>query len=355
MKRVVCVLTGLLVLCIAAGSAAAQNLGGVLGPPGGSFFPSVPGLSSCDVAGVKLTATGRVGYEWIGLNFNLPTLSPFGVGDGLAPIDIQLKDAHVWIGSLGLDAQLTPRLSLFANGEANARTKAGAVVSDDPFLHLNGRSRYQWNASGLEWWAIEGGAAFNVLEGAAVFAGLRRDHLSFKLEDPRDQFGDPVNFVIPFPGGLISGRNAADLQVKLWVPYVGLRVIGTNCRASLIWSPFVNAVVKIPDNSAFNFVLSPLTLLIGLEWRYSMFQTGSVVEGQFEYDVRLSSNFLISLWAKGSWLRVRGPGNLDKIRNLSLSVPPFIDFFDSLQGDQSATATLSRSLTAVGLAARLEF
>jgi len=356
MKRAVGVLIALLMFFIGAGSVTAQGFTGISMFPGGSLFSPIPGLGSCDFGGLKLTADARAGYQWIGLNFNLPTSSPFGVGDGFAPIDIQLRDAHVWVGSVGLDAQLTPRLTLFVQGEANAKTKAGVVASDDPFLHLNGRGRYRWDASGLEWWALEAGATYRVFDDGVIFAGLRRDYLSFGLTDPRDQFGDPINFAISFPGLLLTGTNIADFQLNFWAPYLGLRILGTNYRASLVWSPFVNAAVKIPDSFAFNLALPsvPLSLGLDLEWRYSMFQTGTLLEGELEYDVRLGSNLLINAWGKGSWLRIRGSGNLEKTRDLNLSVLS-VSISDSLQGGQSATGTLSRNIIAVGLAAKLEF
>jgi len=88
-----------------------------------------------------------------------------------------------------------------------------------------------------------------------------------------------------------------------------------------------------------------------------MFQTGSLFEGQFEYDVRLGPNLFINFWAKGSWLRITGKGNLDEILSqfVGVAVSPPIRFFDSIQGGQSANATFWRGLTSLGLAARLDF
>ena len=359
MKTTACVLAGVLMLLSGAASVAAQNSTAGTGSSGASLFPPIPGLGSYDMGGMKVKAAARVGYQWIGLNFNLPTSDAIGIFDS-APIDIQLKDARVWVGSLGLEARVTPRFSIFANGEANAKIKAGVVTSETP-LGTGFFAPYEWNASGIEWWAIEGAAAYSVSDGAAIFAGLRRDHLSFGMTNPRDQFGNPINEAISVPGiVLLTIANAADVQIKLWLPYVGLRVIGPNYRASVIWSPFANAAVKIPDRlvvNIFEFPPPSVTFLNGLEWRYSMFQTGALFEGQLEYDVNLGPNLFVNVWAKGSWLRVRGRGNLDEILNqfVRIGLVPPLEVFSSLQGNQSATGKLSRSLIAVGLTANMEF
>jgi len=248
MQRVVCGCALLLLFFSAPPGSVAQEFGGISGFPG-AFFRSARGLGSFNLAAVKLRPSVRVGYQWIGLNFNLPTPEALGFADS-APIDIQLRDANVWVGSVGLEALLTSRLSLFVNGEANAKKNAGAVTSEDPLRDLTGLAPYRWDASGLEWWALEGGAAFEIFDGTTLFAGLRRDHLSFRMNNPRDALGNPINFVLSVPNiVLLTETNAADFQAKLWIPYLGLRMTGPNYRGSLIWSPFVSAAVRIPDVS----------------------------------------------------------------------------------------------------------
>jgi hypothetical protein len=359
-RLLVCVLSFVMVLAWGP-PANAQGLSGA-DLPGGSFLASVPGLGSFDVRGMRLTPNVRVGFQWMGLNFNLPTLDALQIGfTGAAPIDIQLKDARVWVGSVGLEAQLSPALSLFVNAEANAKRTASAVTSEDPLGNLTGLVPNRWDASHLEWWAVEGGVAYNIMNDVAVFAGLRRDHLSFGLDNPRDAFGNPINSSISVPGiVLITETAAADFQLKLWVPYLGLRFVGANYRGSLSWSPFANAAVKVPDHFIDNIFVFPapgVTVSTGFEWKYSMFRTGTQFAGDFDYDLRLTSNFSLKAWAKGSWLRVRGRGNLDELLNsfVSVGVQPPITISDSLSGASSATATLTTYQLAMGLGAELNF
>jgi hypothetical protein len=360
-RLLVCVLS--LVLGVAWGSPAnAQGLSGA-DLPGGSFLGSVPGLGSFDVGGMRLTPNVRVGFQWMGLNFNLPTLDALQFGPtGAAPIDIQLKDARVWVGSVGLEAQLSPALSLFVNAEANAKRTASAVTSDDPLRAvplLLPAEPNRWDASQLEWWAVEGGVAYSIMNDVALLGGLRRDHLSFGLDNPRDAFGNPVNLGFSIPGIILANRTAAaDFQLKLLVPYLGLRFTGDNYRGSLSWSPFANAAVKVPDHFIRNLSVLPLSLFTfseALEWKYSMFRTGTQFEGALDYDLRLSSNFSIKAWAKGTWLRVRGKGNLDELAKVFVSVLGTPVLFDSISGGNSATATLTTYRLAMGLGAELNF
>ncbi|MBI4962857.1 MAG: hypothetical protein HY913_06240 [Desulfomonile tiedjei] len=346
----------LLLITTLATSAGAQGLFG-MGSPGEAFLGSVPGFASFDVAGMVLTPNVRAGHQWIGLNFNLPTASAIPFFGASTPIDIQLRDAHVWVGSVGLEGWLTPAFSLFVNAEGNAKRSVGAVTSEEP-LHVvaGGLFPSRWDASHLEWWAVEGGFAYRISNSLAVFAALRREHLSFGLDNPRDQFGNPINSVLsPAPGIVITNTAGADFQLKLWTPYLGVRFMGPNYRCSLSWTPFVSAAVKVPDHFVNNLFVGAILLTTGIEWNYSMFRTGAQLEGDFEYDMKLSPNFSLKAWAKGSWLSVRGRGNLDEILNNALVVGGVTLASASFAGAADETATLTRSQVAVGLGAELNF
>jgi len=359
MGRMVALFAGLFMLLSWPGNVAAQDSGGTTEFPGGSFLASVPGLGSFDVAGLRLTPNVRVGHQWIGLNFNLPASSalPFVSSGESAAIDIQLTDAHVWTGSVGLESRLSPRLSLSLNAEANAKRSVGAVTAEEPLQQVIGLAPFRWTASQLEWWALEGSLTYAISNDLAVFAGLRREHVAFGLDDPRDRFGNPVNSVIGIPGVvLLTDTNAADFRLKLWVPYIGLRLSGASYRAKLSWSPVVAASVKIPDHFLSNILvlIVPATVSTGFEWQYSMFRTGTQLDADFEYELRLNSSVAVKGWVKGSWLKVRGSGNADQLLNNFASVPP-ITIFAQLAGQDTATATLTRYVTAAGLAAELAF
>jgi hypothetical protein len=117
----------------------------------------------------------------------------------------------------------------------------------------------------------------------------------------------------------------------------------------------VNATVKVPDHFIQNFFIGPILVTNGIEWKYSMFRTGAQFEGDFEYDMKLSPNFAIQAWVKGSWLSVRGRGNLDQIFNQA-TVAGGVTFASLSQtGAADETATLTRSQVAAGLGAELNF
>jgi len=366
MTRIVCLLVGLFVVAGSPLGVAAQGLMDGAGFPGGSLLASIPGVGSFDVGGMRLMPRVRIGYQKIGLNFSLPVPNAIvAVGNGLAGIDLQLTDANVWVGAVGLEGRVSPRLSLFLNAEANAKRNAGAITSDEPVqqntigLAFPQPIPYQWTASQLEWWELEAGATYAISNDVAIVAGLRREHLSFRLIDPRSAAGEPANQQLYFPDfSRYTTDNLMDFRLKLWVPYVGIQFRGESYRARLNWSPFLGAAVKLPDRFIINdFILSVprITYLTDIEWKYSMSRTGTLLEGDFEYDVAFSPNVAVKVWAKGSWLKVRGAGNLDQLlaQFAALEGIPFPQ--PEVSASSSNAATLARYVTAVGLAAELAF
>jgi|GEM_PF-491446 len=370
MRRIVCLLAGLFLVAGSPLGLAAQGLVDGAGFPGGSLLASIPGFGSLDVGRMQLIPSIRVGYQRIGLNFNLPVPAPFNyanAGDGSAPIDLQLTDANVWVGAVSLEGRVSPNLSFFLKAEANAKRNAGTVTSDEPSHHNvvgfapRSATPYQWTASQLEWWAVEAGATYAIANNIAIVGGLRREHLSFGLRDPRTAAGAPANYQETINGiQLFTIESLADFRLKLWVPYIGVQLSGQSYRARLNWSPFLGAAVKLPDQFIINnfVVVSPtITVLYDFQWKYSMSRIGTLLEGDFEYDLKFSPDVAVKVWAKGSWLKVQGSGNMDELVDyidVVANVPPSVARLRA-SGSSSATATLTQYVTAVGLSAELAF
>lgn len=276
-----------------------------------------PGI---DFGAIELRAGVQVGYQTMGLNFDLPTPAVFGGNSGAG--DLKLEDARMWLGAVELGAQVGFNLYFFVKGAANAGRNVEVITGLSGVSAFSQFAPLRWTGSRLEWWAVEGGAVYEFGNGVSVLAGLRRDHLSLKMEDPVDQFGRSVNFQYRFTRlgarGIGGERAAGDLQTKLWLPYIGIRIDGENYRFSTIWSPFASAAVRVPQRLV--LYEAGVYTVPGLpafsegtfyDFGYRVSKPATLLEGTFDCDVNLSGMFGLNLWLRGSWLEVRGRGSLD--------------------------------------------
>jgi hypothetical protein len=154
----------------------------------------------------------------------------------------------------------------------------------------------------------------------SVLLGLRRDHLSVGLTDPRDTAGNPLNFFFFFSDEFGSetemGSQVSDLRVKLWIPYLGLQMTRPGFRASLLYSPFATVQVRVPAPLRIIQLFtsegeSPST---GADYQfyqfqYSVMQPAAFVEANVEYDVAVASNVAIKLWGSAGWFNMKGKGS----------------------------------------------
>ncbi len=79
-------------------------------------------------------------------------------------------------------------------------------------------------------------------------------------------------------------------------------------------SPFAMTKTMIPIrlNTEWLFLNARNPLFVDMsDSKYTLDMTGGgFLEGDFEYGVTLSQGFIVGAWAKGSWFRVKGTGNL---------------------------------------------
>jgi len=213
MKKVVVFAAAL--VCFLPWVVFAQGFPGYTGSPSSAFFPTSY-TDSYNLWGFNLTGNAKIGYMKMGMNFNLPTLTPFAAANGDS-IDLQLRGKWYWMGSVGLSSQITPNLSVSAYAEGNLQKNATAVTSEHDIVLVN-PTPITWEASKVQWWALDARAAYKVCPQYSVLGGFRADHLSFTLRDPVDAFGNPLNFNLSFDGITAEQRVAGDFLGKVWIP-----------------------------------------------------------------------------------------------------------------------------------------
>jgi hypothetical protein len=252
------------------------------------------GMGVCNVGGVQVVPSLKVGYQNMVANMTLPV--PLAPTVNLYPLDVKLQDANVWIGGVRVDARLGG-VSLFLSGEGNA---SRSVSVSTPSVPSPAPATINWRGTRFQWWSVGGGGAFDICSNFAVVGGVKAEQWSLGLSDPEDQSGLLNQFLVNF---LPSGYSA-DLLTRLWVPYFGLRVDGHNFTSTFIFSPYTWANVQIPLSLFANI---PVPEVGG--WQYSFKRGGISFEGTLDYRVQASANAGCNLWFKGSWCSIRGSGS----------------------------------------------
>jgi hypothetical protein len=321
MKKVVVFAAALMVTCFLPWSVFAQGFPGYIGSPSSSLFPASL-TDSYNLWGFNLTGNAKIGYMKMGTNFNLPTRPPFPIMAAEASIDLQLRGNWYWMGSVGLSSQITPDLSLSVYAEGNLQRNVTAFSAENDLPLFDGFFQLTWEASKVQWWDVDARAAYKLCPQYSILAGFRADHLSFNLRDPVDQFGDPVNLNFSIDGFALEQRVAGDFLGKVWIPYIGLRFNGQCWHFDLLWSPVAWASVKIPNRLVQSISIEDevdINLSNALGLQYALKKPGCFLEGEFEYDWNLRGPLSFQLWAKGSWLRIRGRGTMDAQSNAAVN------------------------------------
>ncbi len=324
------------------------------------------GLSDHFCGPARVTFGAQAGFQHMSLNVSLPTRPVLGNG-AVDSIDLRLQDANMWVGSIDAGARIAANLYLFVKAEANAPRTVDVITSATDISAVSTFAPYRWSGSGLQWWALDGGAAYRFAREWSVLAGIRRDRLSVKMVDPVDQSGNPVNLtyqITPgFPGapfGYGGERAAGDVQANFWLPYVGIRVDHATFRFSAIWSPFASAWITLPQRFISFTVTHQTTNPIvyttqgtSYDFDYRVTSPAAFLEGNFEYNVNPAGMFRAKVWLKGSWLAARGRGSVHACEDTFNNQPTPVHA--TLTDSAGETGNISRAILAYGISAAMSF
>jgi hypothetical protein len=288
---------GVIVLLAVAAAVVVPSMGAAQG------LPSFQGWDGYYLGGAQIVPSVKVGYQRMAINMNLPV--PYSPLSGFlfsqSGLDLKLRETGFWTGEVRLDARRNG-IGLFAAAQGLTRRSADVLTSSEPFWA--GGHPVSWRGSRIEGWTLEGGGSVDVWNDLALVAGFRAEHLSFNLTGPNDPTG-----LIGDYHGVYGDRYSGDLQIKFQEPYIGLRVGGLNYTGTLIFSPYMWTNVKIPFR--YFTVWIPSVDYYYEDARYLYKRNGFLLEGNFDYRVRTTSDFGCEIWLKGKWCQIRGGGNED--------------------------------------------
>jgi hypothetical protein len=334
MKRIIIVLAIWLVPVSATANDVLKSLI-VSAVPAETF-----GSAAFRILQVRIVPSGRLGYQRMGVDASIPVPFQLFIKGGEVyrgdPTRLKLPEANLWIAEASILAQVTPTIGFFAAASGNfvqnflGPTLGGTVIP---------RRTSEWRERQLEWWDVEAGATYTPWSPFAFIVGLRWDHFDLVFRDARG--------LASLSAGSFSNVNlvSTDLLSEIWIPYVGVGLLGQSYRAYLIASPFAAANVNVVTRMTAN--ISPSYSFSG-DAVVAFNKPAGFVETRFEYDATVWAGFRLGLWAKGSWLAGRGLGNIDgtyTTNNPNLTAAP-------LSGE---SMTFSRYNVAAGLALKLSF
>lgn len=264
----------------------------------GIAFPSLFGLPGIQVGKIILNPYAQAGYQRVGCNISFPIqieeVVPINNRLQVGTMELWLQDASFWTGTVGLNAVLNPSLTIFALAGGFAPKNIGAPsVLPVRINNVSLPSEMDFTGTNVEYWVMQVGASFAIGGGWSVLGGYLWDHFGMEAIDPR--IG-----AIPFPDQTLR----ADFLTKSSVPFIGLQLnnLELKYRASILYSPLAGVRCLMASRNS----LGTLT-----ELRYSFNKPGQFVAANGEYDVPLGKSLSLSVWALGSWMWVRGTGNLE--------------------------------------------
>ncbi|MGB6068653.1 MAG: hypothetical protein WBG50_27910 [Desulfomonilaceae bacterium] len=314
--------------------------------------------------------SAEVGYKKIALNFNLDIpatqlLSPFvlfpeyGSILDLYPLDIKIQSADLAVGTFRLDAWITPFFSLFGSVSANIPRTVGIQSDEGPGVGVIPPQARHWRGSQFQWSEFEVGGSYDINPGVGLVAGIRFDRVSVRFSEPEPVPGyygiiappPPFFHRVTFP------NYSGDLNTFFTIPYVGCEILGPYFKGSVIIGS-AGANLRLPLDLTHPGAYLALTRFLGRrdlseQAEYTFRNPGLFVEAGLE------SNFTFgffngTLWARGSWLRIRGDGDVNLAGQSSLFVTVF-SLPEPFSASSGGTSTLSQYTFDVGLSGAINF
>jgi hypothetical protein len=281
MKKIAVVLMIVLVSCPTA--LFAQDLGAWNASPLGSLMEHV-----------KVNPYVQVGFQWLGANLNLPVQNDLfqAIPLEIEELDVSLEDANFWTGIVGVNVIANEKYSFFA--AAGGFVKRPFVTAGRFPVNVGGVSGVpflEFTNSNLESWFAQTGIGLR-----PFLVGLYWNQFSFELTEPRSRRG-------PIENQTLRG----DFIAKTFPPFVGFAIPASGATFTLLYSPLAYSDTDLALRSSRD---------TSAELRYSWNKPGDLLIALLQYNTPLTSAISTGLWVNGSWLSLRGNGQLE-FQNIS--------------------------------------
>jgi len=270
------------------------------GSTGGGFLSGLSALKGTKVGEIMINPIVQVGYQRNGINMSIPIeaeIDPFSAIQiphlAIGTTDVVLKDYNFWMGTLGLNAIISPKLSLFGSA-TGFQPHDFLEIGQTPISlgNLGFVSDLVMTGSKLEYWIIQCGASYGIGGGYSVLGGFIWGKTAMAYTNPRR--GD-----VPLANQTIS----QDFLLKNWVPFVGLQFMEPDYyRIALIYSPLVTSSGALANRTS-QPVVTNMT--------YNLNQPGNLVSFTFEYYFRIPPPSTLSIWVNGAAQSIKGSSDME--------------------------------------------
>ena len=116
-------------------------------------------IPDINLGSVRLAPFVQAGYRNISFNLNLPfRVTPVDQYDGSLfngppTMDLALSNVGAWVGTVGIDARITPNLFMVLKADGIIPNNNVTIRAGEHFPSWWDTSQtFNWNGQGLEWW-----------------------------------------------------------------------------------------------------------------------------------------------------------------------------------------------------------
>lgn len=241
----------------------------------------------------------QIGYQWNSVNMAVPINVEFDPDPSLeiahvkiGTMDVVLRDYNFWMGTVGLNAILSPTLTIFGSASGllpRSFTQIGQLPFSVGPLAFN--PNLTMTGTNFECWTIQCGLSVGIGAGYSVLAGSLWQQTTMEYDDLR------MNGVARNP----TARQ--DFMLNNWAPYIGFQFLQPgNYRALVIYSPLLTSSGAINSRTT-TPVLSNLS--------YNLNQPGYLVSVTGEYFFPIQPPASFSLWFTGATSIIRGSSDIE--------------------------------------------
>ena len=261
------------------------------------FFSGLKGLTGFKVGKVLLNPFVQLGYQWNGVNLDVPINTEFDPLPGndahlvLGTQNVVLKDYNFWMGTVGLNAIISPAITVFGSASGflpRQFTETGVLPIALNDLGVQFESTM--TGSNFECWTMQCGASVGIGGGYSVLAGSLWQYTTMVYGDARSGSRQ------------LNPTIRQDFLLKNWAPYIGFQFLETGYyRAAAIYSPILTSSGAISSRTT-TPVQSDLT--------YNLNQPGYLLSVTGEYYLPLPPPATFSLWFSGAISSIKGSSDV---------------------------------------------